>query len=131
MRLRRPKGLLGESVAKEELNAFLGSNTVYEGKLVFEGSVHIDGKFTGEISSEGSLVVGKGAVVDGTFHVGELLLSGQLTGEVVAKRRVVVHSSGVLEGRLRTPGLLTEEGGIIEGQITMRGPAQRPEQTEK
>ena len=112
MRLRRPKGLLGESVAKEELNAFLGSNTVYEGKLVFEGSVHIDGKFTGEISSEGTLVVGKGAVV-------------------VAKRRVVVHSSGVLEGRLRTPGLLTEEGGIIEGQITMRGPAQRPEQTEK
>lgn len=131
MRLRRPKGLLGESVAKEELNAFLGSNTVYEGKLVFEGSVHIDGKFTGEISSEGTLVVGKGAVVDGTFHVGELLLSGQLTGEVVAKRRVVVHSSGVLEGRLRTLGLLTEEGGIIEGQITMRGPAQRPEQTEK
>ena len=131
MRLRRPKGLLGESVAKEELNAFLGSNTVYEGKLVFEGSVHIDGKFTGEISSEGTLVVGKGAVVDGTFHVGELLLSGQLTGEVVSKRRVVVHSSGVLEGRLRTPGLLTEEGGIIEGQITMRGPAQRPEQTEK
>ena len=128
MILRRPKGLLWESVAKEELNAFLGSNTVYEGKLVFEGSVHIDGKFTGEISSEGTLVVGKGAVVDGTFHVGELLLSGQLTGEVVAKRRVVVHSSGVLEGRLRTPGLLTEEGGIIEGQITMRGPAQRPDQ---
>ena len=128
MILRRPKGPLGDSVAKEELNAFLGSNTVYEGKLVFEGSVHIDGKFTGEITSEGTLVIGKGAVVYGTFNVGELMLSGQLTGDVVAKRRVVVHSSGVLEGRLRTPSLLTEEGGIIEGQITMRAPAQRPEQ---
>ena len=58
MILRRPKGPLGDSVAKEELNAFLGSNTVYEGKLVFEGSVHIDGKFTGEITSEGTLVIG-------------------------------------------------------------------------
>ena len=128
MILRRPKGPLGDSVAKEELNAFLGSNTVYEGKLVFEGSVHIDGKFTGEITSEGTLVIGKGAVVDGTFNVGELMLSGQLTGDVVAKRRVVVHSSGVLEGRLRTPSLLTEEGGIIEGQITMRTPPQRQDQ---
>ena len=106
MILRRPKGPLGDSVAKEELNAFLGSNTVYEGKLVFEGSVHIDGKFTGEITSEGTLVIGKGAEVDGTFNVGELMLSG----------------------RLRTPSLLTEEGGIIEGQITMRASAPRQEQ---
>lgn len=117
-------------MAKEELNAFLGSNTVYEGKLMFEGSVHIDGRFTGEITSEGSLVIGKGAVVTGTFNVGELILSGQLTGDVFAKRRVLVHSSGVLEGELHTPSLLTEEGGIIEGQITMRkgAPAHRPQQ---
>lgn len=116
-------------MAKEELNAFLGSNTVYEGKLMFEGSVHIDGRFTGEITSEGSLVIGKGAVVTGTFNVGELILSGQLTGDVFAKRRVIVHASGVLEGELHTPSLLTEEGGIIEGQITMRkAPAARQAQ---
>lgn len=110
----------GLSVGKDEINAFLGSGTVYEGKLTFQGSVRIDGIFSGEITSDGTLIVGKDARISGTFQVGELMLSGNLTGEVTAKRRVVVHSSGVLDGTLHTPCLLTEEGGIIDGQLFMK-----------
>lgn len=51
-----------------------------------------------------------------------LLLSGRFSGEVTAKRRVVVYASGVLEGMVQTPNLLTEEGGVIEGQIAMKNP---------
>ncbi|MDR2851400.1 MAG: polymer-forming cytoskeletal protein [Desulfovibrio sp.] len=106
-------------MGKDEI-AYLGSDTVYEGKLSFKGTVRIEGKFTGEIVSDGSLNVGKDAQVDGTLQVGELLLSGRFTGAVTAKRRIVVYSSGILEGTVQTPNLLTEEGGIIEGQITMK-----------
>lgn len=107
-------------MAKDEINAFLGSGTVYEGKLQFQGSVRIDGKYKGEIESDGTLIVGKDALIEGILHVGELLLAGHFTGDVAAKRRVVVHASGVLEGHVLTPNLLTEEGGIIEGQISMK-----------
>lgn len=110
----------GLSVGKDEINAFLGAGTVYEGKLTFQGSVRIDGIFSGEISSDGTLIVGKDAQISGTFHVGELMLSGNMRGDVVAKRRVVVHSTGVLDGTLHTPCLLTEEGGILDGQIFMK-----------
>ncbi len=82
--------------------------------------MRVEGRFTGEIESEGTLNVGKDAHVQGTLDVGELLLSGHFNGEVTAKRRVVVYASGVLEGSINTPSLLTEEGGIIEGQIAMR-----------
>ena len=108
-------------MAKDEI-AYLGSDTVYEGKLHFKGTVRIEGKFNGEITSEGTLNVGKDALVTGSLDVGELLLSGRFTGEITARRRVVVYGSGVLEGRVQTPVLLTEEGGIIEGQISMKAP---------
>lgn len=108
-------------MGKDEI-AYLGSDTVYEGKLSFKGTVRIEGRFTGEITSDGTLNVGKDAQVRGAINVGELLLSGHFNGEVTAKRRVVVYASGVMEGTLLTPSLLTEEGGIIEGQITMRNP---------
>ena len=36
----------GLSVGKDEINAFLGAGTVYEGKLTFQGSVRIDGVFS-------------------------------------------------------------------------------------
>ncbi|MDO5483315.1 MAG: polymer-forming cytoskeletal protein [Desulfovibrionaceae bacterium] len=112
-------------MGKDEI-AYLGSDTVYEGRLSFKGTVRIEGRFKGEIVSDGTLNVGKDAQVQGTLNVGELLLSGHFSGEVTAKRRVVVYSSGVLEGMLQTPSLLTEEGGIIEGQITMRNPGKAP-----
>lgn len=109
-------------MAKDEI-AYLGSDTVYEGKLQFKGTVRIEGRYTGEIVSDGTLNVGKDAQVQGTLDVGELLLSGRFSGEVTAKRRVVVYNTGVLEGQVTTPNLLTEEGGIIEGQICMKTPA--------
>ena len=109
-------------MAKDEI-AYLGSDTVYEGKLQFKGTVRIEGRYTGEIVSDGTLNVGKDAQVQGTLDVGELLLSGRFNGEVTAKRRVVVYSTGVLEGQVTTPNLLTEEGGVIEGQISMKTPA--------
>ncbi|MDE5879407.1 MAG: polymer-forming cytoskeletal protein [Desulfovibrio sp.] len=115
-------------MGKDEI-AYLGSDTVYEGKLSFKGTVRIEGRFTGDITSDGTLNVGKDAQVRGTLNVGARLLSGNVNGEVVAKRRVVVSASGVLEGTLQTPSLLTEEGGVIEGQITMRAPAKAPAKT--
>lgn len=117
-------------MAKDEI-AYLGSDAVYEGKLTFKGTVRIEGKFIGEIISDGTLNIGKDAQVRGTLAVGELLVSGHFDGEAVVKRRTVVYSTGVMEGIIQTARLLTEEGGIIEGQISMRpqskpaGPAQQ------
>lgn len=110
-------------MARDEI-AYLGSDTVYEGKLSFKGTVRIEGKFTGDILSDGTLNIGKDAQVQGTIAVGELLLSGRFTGEALVKRRTVVYASGVMEGNLRTPKLLTEEGAVIEGQIAMRNAAE-------
>lgn len=108
-------------MAKDEI-AYLGSDAVYEGKLTFKGTVRIEGKFIGEIISDGTLNIGKEAQVRGNLVVGELLVSGHFDGEAVVKRRTVVYSTGVMEGLLQTARLLTEEGGIIEGQISMRNP---------
>lgn len=107
-------------MSKDEINAFLGAGTVYEGKLTFQGAVRVDGMFSGEIVSDGSLIVGKDAVIDGTLRVGELLLTGKFTGEVRAARRVIIHKAGLLEGVVHTPALVMEDGAVLQGQINMR-----------
>ncbi len=106
-------------MAKDEINAFLGSGTNYEGKLNFEGSVRIDGTFRGEIQSEGTLIVGKDAKVEGQVWVGQLILSGHLTGEIEAGKKVVLHKTANLLGSLNTPVLVIEEGALLEGQVSM------------
>ena len=106
-------------MSREEINAFLGAGTVYQGKLTFQGAVRVDGVFSGEISSEGALIAGKDAVIEARLDVGELILSGTFTGQVFAKRRVTVHK-GVLTGTVVSPALVVEEGAVIEGDIHMR-----------
>ena len=102
-------------MSREEINAFLGAGTVYQGKLTFQGAVRVDGVFSGEIVSDGALIAGKDAVIEARLDVGELILSGTFTGQVFAKRRVTV-----LTGTVVSPALVVEEGAVIEGDVHMR-----------
>lgn len=108
-------------MAKDEINAFLGVGTTYRGRLDFTGSVRIDGVFEGEVESEGTLVVGREAVITGQVRVGQLVLGGTLTGEVTATTRVVLHKSARFKGSMRTPALSVEEGAVLDGQLCMSG----------
>ncbi|WP_034609440.1 bactofilin family protein [Desulfovibrio aminophilus] len=111
-------------MAKDEINAFLGAGTSYHGKLHFHGAVRIDGNFQGEVESDGTLVIGQEAVVEGTLRVGQLVLSGNLRGEVEAGGRVVLHKTANLQGDIRTPVLVVEEGAILEGRLAMSRPGE-------
>ena len=103
------------SVSKDEVNAYMGARTAYQGKLTFQGAVHVDGMCSGEISSDGVLRAGKDSVIEGRLDAGELELSGSFPGEVSAKRRELVTRGGVLHGPILRPVLVVDEGGGQEG----------------
>ena len=105
----------------EEISAFLGKETVFEGKMTFEGVFRLDGKFEGEIFESGTLIVGETAIVKGKIGVNTLIINGQVEGEVAARGRVEIHSTGKLHGNLSTPIITIAEGGIFEGHCKMEG----------
>jgi cytoskeletal protein CcmA (bactofilin family) len=106
-------------MAKDDITAFLGAGTIYNGKLSFVGSVRIDGQFTGEIKSEGTLILGKEAKVEGTINVCHLVLSGNLHGDVVFTGKTMQHRTANLTGNLITRSLIIEEGALLQGTICM------------
>ncbi|MFP5222603.1 MAG: polymer-forming cytoskeletal protein [Acidobacteriota bacterium] len=108
-------------MAKDEINAFLGVGTTYRGRLDFTGSVRIDGVFEGEIESEGTLVVGREAVITGQVRVGSLVLGGTLNGDATASQRALLHKTARFKGVLSTPALSVEEGAELDGQVCMCG----------
>ena len=114
------KGDLKPSSGSEEISAFLGKETVFEGKMTFQGVFRLDGKFQGEIFESGNLVVGESAVVNGKVNVQTLVIHGAVDGEVRAGARVEIHATGKLSGNLFTPVLLIQEGGIFEGHCKMK-----------
>jgi len=113
--------------AQSELNALLGRGSEFDGKLTFEGTVRIDGKFTGTIVTNDVLVVGEGAKVSAEISCGTLIVHGEVQGNVRAKTLIELHQPARVRGNLETPTLMIEKGVIFEGQAKMEGNgAQKP-----
>ena len=105
----------------EEISAYLGKQTFFEGKMTFEGVFRLDGRFEGEIFDSGTLIVGETASVKGKVGLNTIVVNGVVEGEVYAKTRVEIHSMGKVYGSLSTPTLMINEGGIFEGHCKMEG----------
>lgn len=114
----------GSDANSGDLNAFLGVGTEYRGKLDFVGTVRIDGSFEGEISTDGTLVLGREASIRGTVKVGELSSCGTIRGNVFVKGKAVLQSTSTLEGSLLAEKLVVEQGAILQGEISMSGDVQ-------
>jgi len=115
------KGSPKPSPVPEEISGYLGKETVFEGKMTFEGVFRLDGKFEGQIFDSGTLIVGETAVLKGKIGVNSIVINGLLEGEVNAKGRTEIHSTGKFYGNIVTPILTINEGGIFEGHCKMEG----------
>ena len=107
--------------ASGDLNALLGRGSEFEGKLTFEGTVRIDGKFTGTIVTNDVLVIGEGAKVNAEITCGTVIVHGEINGNVKAKSAVELHHPARMRGNIETPSLMVEKGVIFEGQCKMEG----------
>jgi cytoskeletal protein CcmA (bactofilin family) len=115
------KGDPKSAPSTDEISAFLGKETVFQGKMTFQGVFRLDGKFEGEIFESGTLIVGESAEIKGKVGVHTLVILGRVDGDVHATSRVEIHSKGTLCGNLFTPVLVISEGGLLDGTCKMEG----------
>ena len=113
-----------------EITTLLGRGATFEGKLTFEGTVRIDGRFRGEVFTDDVLVIGEGAIVEAEIDVGEVIIQGTVIGNIKAKRSIEIHAPGRVKGDIHTPSLQIDKGVVFEGRSFMEGatkPAPQPQ----
>jgi len=102
-----------------ELNALLGRGSEFDGKLAFEGTVRIDGTFSGEITTSDMLIVGESARVSAEIRCGTIVVNGEITGNIHASQSVELHKPARVKGDISTPSLMIERGVVFEGRSQM------------
>jgi cytoskeletal protein CcmA (bactofilin family) len=117
--LKRDDAPLSAASSAGDLNALLGRGSEFEGKLTFEGTVRIDGKFTGTILTDDTLVVGEGAKVSAEVTCGTIVVHGEVVGNIRARSAVELHQPARVRGNIETPSLMVDRGVIFEGQAKM------------
>lgn len=104
------------------LTAFIDQGSEFEGKLSFRDTVRIDGSFSGEISSENTLIVGESGKIHATIKSVCVMVSGQVDGDIQATSQIVLHKSAVVTGDLVAPNIVMEEGAQLNGNVRMGRP---------
>jgi cytoskeletal protein CcmA (bactofilin family) len=117
--LKRDEITSAGSTGSGDLNALLGRGSEFDGKLTFEGTVRIDGKFTGSINTGDVLVVGEGAKISAEIICGTIIVHGEVNGNIKAKTAIELHHPAKVRGNIETPSLMIEKGVLFEGQSKM------------
>jgi cytoskeletal protein CcmA (bactofilin family) len=113
-----------KSQNQDTINAFLGKDTEFEGKLTFSGAVRIDGRFKGEILTDGTLIVGETALLECDIQTTNVNVCGEVRGNIVARNRIEIHAPGRVFGNISAPVVTLEEGVIFEGTCRMQKKAE-------
>lgn len=107
------------SKRSEDVKAFLGKGVVFNGKLILNGSVRIDGEFKGEILGDGTLIVGENANIDADIAIDNIYIFGTVCGNLEIRETAEIGSTGKFTGKLRTSAFIVQEGATIEGDCRM------------
>ena len=106
-------------VSSEEITGFLDQGTAVTGELRFSGTLRIDGDFHGSISTDDVLTVGEHADVHADIQAGEVEIHGRVSGNIEATRKIEIRSTGHVVADLKTPALVIENGGTLDGRSRM------------
>lgn len=102
-----------------DLTAFVDEGSEIEGRCSFRGTAMLNGRFSGEISTMDTLIIGEKGVVNATVRAGTIVVSGELSGDIVATHRLELRPTARVSGEIETPALVVDEGAVIEGRCRM------------
>lgn len=97
----------------------MGPGDSLEGKLVYDGSVHADGKVEGELHVTGNIDVASGASVKALLEGANVTLKGQVEGAVTARDKLTLGKNARLSGDIAVRRLQIDDGATLNGHVRM------------
>lgn len=101
---------------------FICEGAHFEGKLQLKGDFYIDSEFSGTLDTDGKLVVGPSAAIEGDIRAREVVICGAVVGDVQARRQLVLRSTARLHGNIETACLEVEKHAFFRGTTEMTRP---------
>ena len=120
MSKNRPEGApreLGDVVS------IIGPGMKVVGDCSSDGTIRVEGQVEGAVKAAKSVVVGRDGQVVGDISTQDAIIAGSVSGSVSAESRVELQASCRVQGDIRSRRIKLDEGGQVDGQLHMGGPA--------
>ena len=118
-------------VDESDIVTILTEDITFDGKLSFDDSLMIKGRFQGDIRALGNLYVDNEAVVKARVEANIVSLKGTIKGDVYAHTRVELFATAMVDGDITAPDVIMESGCKFNGICKMEAPQTELHQGEK
>ncbi len=100
------------------INSIIGEGSVFQGKFYVNGSIQIEGKFEGELTTSEQVFIGEtGKVKTDVIKAKSVTVSGVVLGGIEAQESVKLTETGRVLGNIITPQLEMKPGVIMRGEV--------------
>ncbi|WP_049945990.1 MULTISPECIES: bactofilin family protein [unclassified Butyrivibrio] len=107
-------------VSAEPITSFIAAGAIVDGPFTAKESTRVDGTINGNVSVNGSLIVGQEGKITGAVSATNLFLAGEIQGNVSAGTgKVEISDTGKLIGDLTAKTLVIDENAVFQGQCNM------------
>ena len=93
------------------------SEVEIKGVIKSTGSVRMDGKLDGDLTSQGDSILGKTATMKGNISGNNVVVEGTLNGTVAAKDKIEMKAAARIMGDIKSKRLSVEDGVTFVGKV--------------
>jgi len=99
----------------------LDVSAAMQGSLVFSDPVNlrINGKFEGNLTTKGSLIIGESADVKADISGEDITVAGTVKGNIRASEGIKLSSTAKVFGDIDVPQVTIEKGAVFNGKCRM------------
>jgi cytoskeletal protein CcmA (bactofilin family) len=97
----------------------ISSSTNVTGDISTESDIRIDGILTGNLVTNGRLIIGSNGKIEGDIRCKSAEIEGVMKGRVIVDELLSLKSSSTFTGDITTSQLLIEPGAIFQGNCQM------------
>ncbi len=106
--------------APNQITNIIASGTIIDGPLTAKEGTRVDGTVNGNVTVNGTLIVGQEGKISGAVTASNLYLAGEIQGNISAgSGKVEISDTGKLIGDLTAKTLVIDENAVFQGQCIM------------
>ena len=110
---------MADNTPNQDFPTILGPDASFKGELTYDKGMRLQGKFEGNILTQGRLHVTKEANMAADVDAGAISVEGAVKGKLNASDRIELKQSARYEGDLTASKLVVDEGAILNGHVTV------------
>jgi len=116
---KKSKAVHMTNIDQQEVSTLIGADFVLSGELTGKSVIRIDGKITGNVKTEGGVILGEEGTIVGDITTTAAVVYGTINGNVKTTQ-LEIKKTGKVNGDIETETLEIEFGAQYNGKLEMK-----------